>query len=160
MRLETWRALEELQRTGVVRSIGVSNYGIHHLQELLDNPQIAVKPAVNQIELSPFNARTALVSYCQQHDIVVQAYSPLTKGRRLNDRRLVALAARLGVTPAQLCIRWCVEKGAAVVPKSSTPGRIEENANVFNFTIDADTMRELDQLDDDFVAGWDPTTKP
>lgn len=154
-RLETWRAFEDILRTGKARAIGVSNYGIRHLEEIFANCSIC--PAVNQVELHPFCTRKELVDYCQERGIVMQAYSPLTKGRRLKDPTLVEIAGRYKKTVPQLLIRWGLQKKFVVLPKSITPSRIASNAQVNNFEISAADMEKMDSLNEDYVTGWDPT---
>jgi diketogulonate reductase-like aldo/keto reductase len=155
-RLESWRVLEELRAEGLARSIGVSNFLVTHLDELGAAAQ--VPPAVNQIELSPFLYRTRrdTVERCRTAGIAVEAYSPLTKGLRLHDRTVGRIAAALGRTPAQILIRWAIEKGFVVLPRSSNPGRIVSNAQVFDFALSADQIAELDALDEGLTTGWDP----
>jgi diketogulonate reductase-like aldo/keto reductase len=156
LRLESWRVLEQLQAEGLARSIGVSNFLAHHLDELL--AQTSVSPAVNQIELSPFLYRTRedTLRRCAEEGIVVEAYSPLTKGRRLDDSTVTAIAAELGRTPAQVLIRWSLEKGFVVLPRSSNAGRIAENAAVLDFSLDDAQTAALDALDEGLTTGWDP----
>lgn len=154
-RLDAWAELEKLQREGRCRAIGVSNFMPWHLEELLDACEIP--PAVNQIEASPFLQQRETVACCRQHGIAVQAYSPLTKAQRLDDPRLAAVAARLGRTPAQVLVRWCLEHDLIVLPKSATPERIRENASVIDWELDPDARAELDALDEGFRTSWDPT---
>jgi diketogulonate reductase-like aldo/keto reductase len=155
-RLESWRALEQLHAEGLARSIGVSNFLAAHLDELL--AQASVPPAVNQIELSPFLYRTRgdTLRRCAEEGIAVEAYSPLTKGRRLDDSTVRAIAAELGRTPAHVLIRWSLQKGFVVLPRSSNPGRIAENAAVFDFALDDAQMATLDALNEGLTTGWDP----
>lgn len=148
--------MEKLQSEGLIRSIGVSNYGIKHLEELLKI--ISIVPVINQIEINPYITREELVSYCNQKNIVLQAYSPLTKGLKLNDPKLITIAQRYNKTTAQLMIRWCLQKQYVVIPKSSHKERIIENANVFDFDITNDDMNLLDNFDEYLTTGWDPTT--
>lgn len=155
LRIEQWQAFEELKDEGLVKSIGVSNYGIHHLQELLAVAKY--KPTVNQVELNPYITRTELTQFCKSEGIVVEAYSPLTKSIKLNDPKLVAIAAKYDVTTAQILIRWCLQKGVVVIPKSVTKTRIIENANVFDMDISEEDMATLDTFDEYLVTGWDPT---
>ena len=154
--LESWRVLEQLHAEGLARSIGVSNFLVRHLDELLAHA--SVPPAVNQIELSPFLYRTRedTVRRCAEDGITVEAYSPLTKGRRLDDSTVAAVAAAVGRTPAQVLIRWSLQKGFVVLPRSSNPGRIAENAAVFDFALDDNQMASLDALDEGLTTGWDP----
>ncbi len=157
-RLDTWRALERLTLDGRVRDIGVSNYLARHVQEILD--YAAVVPAVNQLELTPFNYRTRLdtVAMCRQHGIVLEAYSPLTKARKLDDPTLGEIASAHGKTPAQVLIRWGLEQGFVVLPKSVQPGRIAENFDVFDFELSAAELEQLESLDEGLVTGWDPAS--
>lgn len=156
-RLETWRALERILEDGGARAIGVSNYLVPHLREVLDAG--GVVPAVNQIELHPFNHRSRgdVVELCRRHDIVVEGYSPLAKTQRLDDPAVTDIAAAHGRTPAQVLIRWALQHGFVTIPKSSDPGRIEENAAVFDFELDEGAMTRLDDLDDGFLTSWDPS---
>jgi diketogulonate reductase-like aldo/keto reductase len=155
-RLESWRVLEQLHAEGLARSIGVSNFLVRHLDELL--ARVSVPPAVNQIELSPFlyRSREDAVRRCAEEGVVVEAYSPLTKGRRLSDSTVTAIAAEVGRTPAQVLIRWSLQKGFVVLPRSSNPGRVAENAAVFDFALDDAQMARLDALDEGLTTGWDP----
>lgn len=157
-RQETWKALIEARAAGKAKSIGVSNYTIRHLQEL--RQQSDVLPAVNQVELSPFCYQKALIDHCHAQKIVVQAYSPLTQGQKLSHPAIVAVAKRLGKTPAQILLRWAVQHDLVVLPKSVTPARIAENAAIFDFEIGADDMQKLDALDENFRTCWDPTNTP
>jgi diketogulonate reductase-like aldo/keto reductase len=155
-RLETWRAFADFRSEGFARSIGVSNFMRRHLDQLLATTDVV--PAVNQIEMSPFlyRSRFDTVERSEEADIVVEAYSPLTKGRRLDDPALARVAERHGKSPAQILIRWCVEKGFVVIPRSRRPERIRENADVYDFALDATNMDELDALDEELTTGWDP----
>ena len=153
-RLDSWRALERLYDEKRARSIGVSNFLVPHLKELLDSAKH--RPAVNQIELTPFLQRRDTTAFCRQHGIVVEAYSPLTHGRRLDHPVLADVARRAGRTVAQVLLRWSVQHGNVVLPKSTKPARIAENAAIFDFTLDARAMGELDALEEGLVTGWDP----
>ena len=156
LRLESWRVLEQLHAEGLARSIGVSNFMVRHLDELLATA--SVPPAVNQIELSPFlyDTRDETLRACAEEGIVVEAYSPLTKGRRLDDVTVRAIAAETGRTPAQVLIRWSLQHGFVVLPRSSNAERIAENAAVFDFALDESQMTRLDALDEGLTTGWDP----
>jgi len=157
-RLDTWKALTELQQAGKCRAIGVSNYMIRHLEELLSKSPVV--PAVNQIEVSPFNYKSDLIRFCADKGIVVEAYSPLTKGQRLGHPAIVAAAEKYGRTPAQILIRWALEHDLVVLPKSTTKARIAENAAVFDFSIAKEDMKILDGLHEGLHTGWDPTNAP
>ncbi len=160
LRRDTWRAMETLRDDGLVRSIGVSNYLVRHLHELLAHCR--VRPVVNQIELSPYNFRyrEAVVELCRDNDIAIECYSPLTKGLRLSHPPLVQLADEVGKTPAQVLIRWALDKGFIVIPKSSRPSRIRENLAARDFSLNAAQVERLDALNEDLVTGWDPTDAP
>jgi diketogulonate reductase-like aldo/keto reductase len=155
-RLESWSVLERLHAEGLARSIGVSNFLVRHLDELLAHASVA--PAVNQIELSPFlyRSREDTLRRCAEEGIVVEAYSPLTKGRRLGDPTVASVAAEVGRTPAQVLIRWSLQKGFVVLPRSSNASRIAENAAVFDFSLGDAQMDALDALDEGLTTGWDP----
>jgi diketogulonate reductase-like aldo/keto reductase len=156
-RAETWRAMERLLRDGKARAVGVSNYMVRHLDELKDS---AVTPAVNQIELHPFLQPRDAIDLCRKRGIAVEAYSPLARGRRMDDRTVAGIAAKHGKTPAQVMIRWGLQHGFVEIPKSSRPERIEENADVFGFALAPAEMAALDALDKGFHVTWDPTDAP
>jgi diketogulonate reductase-like aldo/keto reductase len=153
-RLDSWRALERIAQDGRARSIGVSNFLVPHLEELLASAH--EKPAANQIELHPFLQQRETRALCKKHDIVVQAYSPLTRGRRLEDPVIGEIASRLQRTPAQVVLRWGIQHGHAILPKSTHESRIRENAQLFDFTLDEAAMSALDGLDEGAAVAWDP----
>ncbi|MEM6270877.1 MAG: aldo/keto reductase [Bacteroidota bacterium] len=159
-RLETWKAMERILESGRARAIGVSNYMPRHLNELLANCN--VPPAVNQLELSPyiFGYRKEIVELCRAKNIVLEAYSPLTKARKLDDPPLIEIANQYGKTTAQILIRWALQEGFVVLPKSTNPGRIQQNSEVFDFEIRPEDMVKLAALNEDLVTGWDPTDAP
>ena len=153
-RLDTWKALEQLHADKRARSIGVSNYLVPHLEELL--PRANHPPDVDQIELTPFLQRRATTALCKQHGIVVEAYSPLTRGKRLGHPVITAIAGELGKSPAQVLLRWGVQHGFVVLPKSVHEERIEENSRLFDFVLSADQLARLDALEEGLATGWDP----
>lgn len=156
-RLGTWKALQEAVKEGYVKSIGVSNYGVAHLKELLSWEGLKIKPVVNQIELNPWLMRKEIVDFCKSNDIVLEAYSPLTQGRKLEDPQLIELSKKYKKSPAQILIRWSLQQGFVVLPKSSKKERAKENLNVFDFNIDADDMNMLSHPNSNEVfAIWDP----
>ena len=157
-RLESWRALEKLLDEKRVRSIGVSNFMVQHLEELFAKAKTL--PAVNQIELSPFLQQRKVRALCSERGIVVEAYSPLTRGEKLKHPVVTAVAKHVGRTPAQVLIRWALQHELVVLPKSVRSDRIAENQAVFDFEIDPSDMTKLDGLEEGLVTGWDPREAP
>ena len=158
-RLDSWRALERLQADGLVRAIGVSNYTVRHLKELLASAQVV--PAVDQIEMHPFVFDPALVAFCEEHGIHVEAWAPLTRGHRLDHPTVVAVAEVHRRTPAQVLVRWGLEHGFIELPKSVHRERIEENFHVFDFSLSPREVDALDGLADGSREGlWDPREIP
>jgi diketogulonate reductase-like aldo/keto reductase len=140
-----WPAMERARQLGYTRSIGVSNFGVRELEQLL--AVASTPPVVNQIQLSPFEYRRALLQASQTRGIVVEAYSPLGTGRHLSDATVRGIAAGVGRTPAQVLLRWCVQRGVVVLTKSTHRERIQENAAIFDFTLSEQDMAALDALD-------------
>jgi len=158
LRQESWKALLKIRDEGLARSIGVSNYTIRHLEELLR--ATPAPPAVNQVEFHPFLYQKELLEFCVSKKIQLEAYSPLTRGHRLDHPVIAQIAARHGRTPAQVLIRWSLQHGLVVIPKSIRPERIRENAAVFDFELNADDMKRLDSLDESSHVAWDPEDLP
>jgi methylglyoxal/glyoxal reductase len=158
VRDESWKAMETLLKKGICRAIGVSNFTIRHLEELLNESEVA--PAVNQVEFHPFLYQIQLLEFCQKKRIQVEAYSPLARGERFKHPTLAALAKRYTRTPAQIMIRWGLQHGLVVIPKSTREERIRENKQVFDFEISAVDMKTLDSLNEDLRLNWDPTSVP
>ncbi|KAI1106660.1 aldo-keto reductase family 1 member E1 [Jackrogersella minutella] len=158
-RLTSWKAVEDAIEDGEVKTGGVSNFGVRHIEELLaSNPRIP--PAVNQIEVHPFNTQKDIRAACAKHGIVVQAYAPLAQGERLLDITIEDLSKKYSCTPAQLMIRWSLQHGLVPLPKTSKSGRLHENATIDGFKISKEDMEELDGLDEKLVTDWDPTDAP
>lgn len=155
-RAETWRALERLYGEGRCRAIGVSNFTADHLAELLETA--AIVPHMNQIELHPFLAQQDLVARCRRLGVQTAAYSPLTKGRLLDDPTVAEIATDLGASPAQVLIRWGLAQGHVVLPKSSNLQRIEENLAAAALTLSPAHQLMLATLDSGVRVSWDPTT--
>ncbi|KAJ9615139.1 hypothetical protein H2200_001213 [Cladophialophora chaetospira] len=154
-RLSSWRAVEDAIQDGEVRIGGVSNFGVKHIEELAAaKPRIM--PAVNQIEVHPFNTRTNIVEACQKHGIVVEAYAPLARALRMEHPTIVSLSKRYSCTPAQLMIRWSLQHGYIPLPKSVSKDRIEANGNISHFEISNEDMQKMDGLDEYLVTDWDP----
>ncbi len=158
LRHDSWDALVELRERGLCRAIGVSNYTVRHLRELIAFSDVL--PAVNQFECHPFLAQRELRAFCAEHGIVCEAYSPLTRGERLAHPTLVEVARELDRSAAQVLIRWALQHGMAVLPKSSRRERIIENAQVFDFALSDAQMARLDALDEGLHTTWDPTHAP
>jgi diketogulonate reductase-like aldo/keto reductase len=158
LRKESWRALERLLDDGKCRAIGVSNYMTWHLEELVTSSSTV--PAVNQVEFSPYLYLRELQDFCRSHDIQLESYSPLTKGHKLGDPELAKVARKYSKSPAQILIRWALQKELVVIPKSSRKERIKENAEVFDFCISDQDMQHLDSLDRGLRTSWDPSTAP
>ena len=143
--VETWKALIALRDEGVVRSIGVSNFEPAHLERIMD--ETGVIPAVNQIELHPYLAQDALREFHTTHEIVTEAWSPIARGGELlHDQVITSLADKYGKTPAQIVIRWHLELGNVVIPKSVTPARIVENIDVFDIELDSEDVEAISSL--------------
>jgi len=140
-----WPGMERARELGLARSVGVSNFTTTELDEVLAAGTIA--PAVNQVQFSSLQYRRALLEACRQRGIAVEAYSPLGTGRHLSNRTVNRVAQRAGRTPAQVLLRWCLQHGLPVIPKSAHRERIQENAQIFDFTLSAGDMAELDALD-------------
>ncbi len=154
-RAETWRALEKIYAEGRAHAIGVSNYTIRHIEDLLQTAEVV--PTVNQVEFHPWLYQKELLDYCNEHDVVLEAYSPLTKGERLNDPELKKYAEKYGKSPAQILIRWVLQHDMVVIPKSSNPDHIRANADVFDFEISEEDMCHIDAFDENYHCTWDPT---
>jgi len=155
-RRETWRALERLYTDGRVRAIGVANYLPPFLEEL--SLYSSLVPAVDQVEFSPFLFLESLLTMCHSRGTVLQAYTPLMRGKKFGDPRLQSMAAKYGCTPAQLILRWALQLGVSTIPKSSDPARIRENFNVFDFSIAAEDMSVIRTWDEGFRVVDDPMT--
>jgi 2,5-diketo-D-gluconate reductase A len=142
---DTWRALIKLKQEGRAKSIGVSNFLVPHLQRLID--ETGVTPAINQIELHPRFQQKELSAFHKANGIATECWSPLGQGKILRDETLAAIGRKYGKTPAQVILRWHIDNGFVVIPKSVTPSRIRENVDVFDFTLDADDKRAIEGLD-------------
>lgn len=151
---ETWKAMENLYNEGKIKNIGVSNFHVHHLEELLQ--EASIKPVINQIECHPYLTQKELRAYLEAQKIVAQSWSPLMNGQILEDEVVKEIANELGKTPAQVIIRWNIDENIVVIPKSVTPSRIEENLNVFDFELSEDQLSRLNALNKDERIGPDP----
>lgn len=167
VRKAAWKALVEAQEKGLTKSIGVSNYGVHHLEELQQHIKELEaergnggKVDIGQWEIHPWLPRNDIVEWCKKHGTVVEAYSPLVRGQKADDGKLKRLAEKHGKTWAQVLVRWSLQKGYVPLPKSVQPKRIVENCEVYDFELDEGDMECLDMPKEYFVCAWDPTKEP
>lgn len=152
--IETWKALEKLYKDGRVRAIGVSNFHIHHLEDLIANCEI--KPMVNQVEYHPRLAQTELLAFCKKNQIQLEAWSPLMQGGLLDNPTLVEIASKYNKSTAQVILRWDLQNGVVTIPKSIKPHRISENADVFDFELGQEDMNQINALNKDERIGPNP----
>lgn len=157
-RMKAYAEMEKIQEEGLAREIGVSNFMIHHLKELL--AKCKIPPAVNQVEMHPWLYQKELAEFCHKQKILLQAYSPLAHAQKWDDQRLLEVAQNLGKTPAQVLIRWSLQKGFIPLPKSGKKERIIENFAVWDFEIPENFVQILDSLNENFHTCWDPTHEP
>lgn len=151
---DTWKALEKLYTDGRVRAIGVSNFHVHHLKDLMADAEI--RPMVNQVEYHPHLAQTELLEFCKAEGIQMEAWSPLKQGELLSEPTIVEIAESHGKSPAQVILRWDLQNGVVTIPKSIKEHRIVENADVFNFELSSEDMDRLNSLNKDERVGPDP----
>lgn len=158
LRGKAWKALEEIHAAGQAKAIGVSNYTVKHLEELLK--QCQVKPAVNQVELSVVLQQPELVDYCKANGIIVQAYTPLAEGHFFDDPTLKEIAKKHSKSVPQIMLRWCIDYGVVALTKSTHEKRIKDNIDIFDFKLDEEDMKKLKALDQNHRTNWDPTNVP
>ena len=154
--VSTWQTLEEFYRDGRARSIGVSNFQPRHLRRLHTEGQ--VPPAVDQIEVNPYLTQDEVRGFCAEHQIAVEAWSPLGRGNVLSDPMIESIAGRTGKTPAQVVLRWHIERGDIIFPKSVTPARVKENIDIFDFELSGADVEAISLLNRDERTGPDPDT--
>lgn len=154
--IETWKAMEEIYASGRARAIGVSNFQAHHLRRLFSETE--VRPAVNQIEVHPYLAQEELRAFDADHEIVTEAWSPIAQGKVLDDPVVLRVAERYSRTPAQVVLRWHVQRSDVVFPKSVNRERMQQNFELFDFELDGDAMGDLSALDRGERTGPDPDT--
>ena len=152
--VSTWKALEEFYRDGRARSIGVSNFQPHHLRRLHGESEIT--PAVNQIEVNPYLTQADVRAFCAGHQIAIEAWSPIARGGALDDPTIVSIARSVGKTPAQVVLRWHIERGDIIFPKSVTPARIKENIDIFDFELSGEDVEAISALNKNERTGPDP----
>lgn len=158
-RLTSWKAVEDAVADGEIKIGGVSNFSVKHLQELIDSEPKTL-PAVNQIEVHPFNTRTSITEFCQKQGIMVEAYAPLARALRMKHPVISQLSKKYSCTPAQLMVRWSLQHGFVPLPKSVSEERIKANGQVDGFEIDGSDMQKMDGLDEYLVTDWDPVDAP
>ena len=154
--VSTWRTLEEFYRDGRARSIGVSNFQPHHIRRL--HAEAEVPPAINQIEVHPYLTQDDVRGFCAEHQIAIEGWSPIGQGRELDDPTIREIAERIGKTPAQVVLRWHIERGDIVFPKSVTAARIKENFAIFDFELSGEDVEAISALDKNERSGPDPDT--
>ena len=154
--VETWKAMQELSESGRVKAIGVSNFQQAHLQRLLD--ETGIVPAVNQIEVHPYLAQDVLRAFNAAHGIAIEAWSPIAQGKVLTDEVIVSIAEKVGKTAAQVTLRWHIQRGDIVFPKSVTRSRVEENFAIFDFELSDDDIQSITELDRNERTGPNPDT--
>ena len=157
-RKAAWLQLEKIKAAGGARSIGVSNFTIRHLKEM--ESYASELPSVNQVELHVFLQQPELVDYCRERNIIIEAYSPLAHGKGMGDPILNEIAKKYDKSPAQIMLRWCVQNGFVVIPKSVTAERISANINIFDFTLDKDDLAKIKGINRNLRTCWDPTYVP
>ena len=153
-RLASWKVLEEIYTEGRVRAIGVANFLVHHLEELLNTAEVT--PAVNQFEIHPFMQQPQLYDYCREQGIAVEAYGPLTQGKKLDNATLTAIATAHDKSSVQVLIRWSLQRGFIAIPKSVHPERIRSNTEVYNFELSAAEMDRINALNENVRLYPDP----
>lgn len=158
IRGQTWKAMTTLLEEGKCRTIGVSNYTIRHLKQLLNESDVI--PAINQVEFNPWLYQEELLDFCRLNDIQLEAYTPLTRGRRLDEKSVLNIAEKYQKSSAQVLIRWAFQHDIVVIPKSANKDRIIGNANVFDFKISDEDMKTLDSLNENYRVCWNPTDVP
>lgn len=154
---ESWRALEELQEDGLVTSIGMSNFHTDHLDDIF--AMATKKPVINQIEIHPWLTQEKTTDYNRRHGLVTQAWSPLARGQILDQPDLVALSTKYDKSVAQIVIRWHIQRGFAVIPKSVSPERMKANADVFDYSLSDEDMAIISSLDKGYRTGVDPNDR-
>lgn len=151
LNIETWKALEKLYKSGKAKAIGVSNFLKHHLEIILNNCEIV--PMVNQIEFHPGLIRKQTIDFCKENNIVLEAWSPLGKGKMLNNETLINIAQKYNKSTAQLCLKWCLQNGVIPLPKSENKERMKQNLELFDFEITEEDMKKINNME--FFAGSD-----
>jgi diketogulonate reductase-like aldo/keto reductase len=158
LRKKAWQALEEIYNGGQTKSIGVSNYTIRHLEDM--KTYAKVMPAVNQVELHVFLQQPELIKYCRDNNIVIEAYSPLAHAHAMDNKSITTIAKKHNKSYAQVMLRWLIQQGLVVLPKSVTPSRIKENIDIFDFELDKEDLTLISAQNKDMRTCWNPTRVP
>ena len=153
-REDTWKAMEEIYKSGKAKAIGVSNYTIKHLEDMKKYAKIP--PVVNQVEFHPFLYQKELLEYCRENNIALEAYRPLTQGKKMDDETISEIAKNYNKTNAQVLLCWSLQHGCIAIPKSTNKGRIQENIDIFDFELSEEDMSKLDSLNENLHLCWDP----
>ncbi|OEH92855.1 aldo/keto reductase [Bacillus solimangrovi] len=156
--IDTWKALEKLYKDGSVRAIGVCNFHIHHLQDIMENSEVV--PVVNQVEYHPYLQQPELHSFCKEHNIFIEAWAPLMRGKVFDNSIIQGLSMKYNKTPAQITLRWEIQNEIITIPKSSNERRIIENANIYDFNLTEEEMKQMANLDKNERTGYDPDKFP
>ena len=154
-RQESWREMIKIYQSGRAKAIGVCNFTEEHLAELVEKTEVA--PMVNQVEFHPFLNQKLLQDYCKEHKIQLEAYSPLAHGKRIQHPVLSEIAAKHAKHTAQIMLRWSLQIGNVIIPKSSREDRIQDNIDIFDFELDSDDMEKINDLNENYRTCWDPT---
>ncbi|WP_080873070.1 aldo/keto reductase [Oceanobacillus timonensis] len=152
--IDTWKALEKLYHDGRVRAIGVSNFHVQHLERLL--PEVEIVPAINQVEFHPHLTQEGLRAFCEKQGIYLEAWSPLKRGQLLEHPTLVSIGEKYGKNVAQVILRWDIQHDVVTIPKSVTPERIISNANIFDFELTDEEMKQIDGMNENSRSGSNP----
>jgi len=158
LRKTTWKVVEEIKKQGLAKSIGVSNYTIKHLQQM--EGYATEMPVVDQVEMHLFLQQKKLREYAHQHNVAIEAYSPLAHAKQMDDDLIKKLAKKYQVSYAQIMLRWCLQSDVIIIPKSVSPKRIAENIDIFNFKISDEDMEQLAKLDNNLHTCWNPELVP
>ncbi|RXK36613.1 aldo-keto reductase [Tremella mesenterica] len=158
VREEIWSAMIDAQKEGLVRSIGVSNFGVRHIQEIID--QNVSLPTINQIDLHPFMRHPDIVKICESNGIVLEAWAPLARGYKFSHPSVIKISKKHSKSPAQILLRWGIQHNHVVIPKSVSKERIQANSEIFDFCLSEEDMNELDGLDEYLVTDWDVVDTP
>ncbi|KZV72638.1 aldo-keto reductase [Peniophora sp. CONT] len=158
-RREAWEAIVDVQKTGALKSVGISTFGVRHMEELFGDGKLPT-PAVHQIDLHPFMTRSEIVAYCKKHEIALEAWGSLARGMRMKHPSIVGIAQKYGKQPAHIFLRWSIQKGYIPLVKSASRERVIGNTQIYDFNLSDSEMEELNGLNEDLVTDWNPVDCP